>query len=96
MVKKELATFDDFRLARLGDTGVIVITGSAGHGVAHRLNGRCISAEKFKGKVLLDANTTGRYYWVDSVASAITEMGASGCKLCKPHIPDKDDKFLRR
>jgi hypothetical protein len=90
LVKRELATFDDFRQARLGDTGFIVIEGSARAPVVHKLNGRCISPDNFKVKVMLKESTAGKYYWVDTISSAALELGASACKICKPHHPDKD------
>jgi hypothetical protein len=86
---KELATFDDFRKARLDDVGFIVIKGSARSLIVHKLNGRCVSADNFRVKAL-DEKAAGSYYWVDSLSSAATELGASICKVCKPHRPDKE------
>jgi len=90
LVKRELRTFDEFRQARLGDSGFVVITDTARPAIVHKLNGRCISADNFKVKVMLDKRGTGNYYWVDSIASAASEFGASACKICKPHHPEKD------
>lgn len=89
MAKRELKTFDEFRKARLDDTGFIVIAGSARTAVVHKLNGRCVSADNFKAKMMSDGNVAGRYYWVDSVSSAALELGASSCRICKPHLPEK-------
>ena len=89
MAKKELATFDDFRRARLDDLGLIVITDTARPPIAHRLNGRCISADNFRAKVMPDGKATGKYYLVDSFSSAAVEFGASACKICKPLQPEK-------
>ncbi len=89
MTKKELATFEEFRRARLDDTGFIVITDGARSRVVHRLNGRCISADNFRNKVL-DENACGKYWLVDSVSSGIKELGASVCKICKPLKPEKE------
>jgi hypothetical protein len=87
---RELATFDDFRKARLDDAGFVVITDSARPPIVHKLNGRCITADNFKVKVMLDGMVTGKYYWADSLSSAATELGASLCKVCKPHRPEKE------
>jgi hypothetical protein len=89
-VKRELRTFDEFRQARLDDSGFIVITGAARPSIVHKLNGRCISADNFKVKVMLAESAAGKYYWVDSISSAAVELGASSCKICKPHRPEKD------
>ncbi len=90
MATKELSTFDAFRQARLYDVGFIVITDAARPPIVHKLNGPCISAEKFKTKVMLGESSTGKYYLVDSVAGALSEFRASACKLCKPQRPDKE------
>jgi hypothetical protein len=89
--KRDLGTFEDFRKARLDDVGFIVVTDDARHSsVAHKLNGRCITADNFKVRVMLDEKGTGKYYWVDSLATAGTELHASVCKVCKPHRPEKE------
>jgi hypothetical protein len=90
LAKKELTTFDEFRQARLGDTGLIVVADVARPAIAHKLNGPCISADKFKTKVLLGENSTGKYYWVDSFPTAAMELKASACKICKPLRVEKD------
>jgi hypothetical protein len=89
LAKRELATFEEFRRARLDDVGYVVTTDAARPPIVHRLNGRCISADGFKVKVVLDGRGTGKYYWVDSFSSAAQEFGASACKLCKPLSPEK-------
>jgi hypothetical protein len=89
MTKRELATFEDFRKARLEDTGFIVIADTSRTPVVHRLNGRCISADNFRVKVMEGEKASGKYYLVDTVSSGITELGASVCRLCKPLQPDK-------
>ena len=90
MLAKELGTFDEFRQARLDDVGFIVITDTARPPIVHKLNGPCITADKFKTKVMLGESSTGKYYLVDSVSSALAEFRASACKICKPQRPDKD------
>ena len=95
MANKELLTFDDFRSARLGDTGFIVIMGSARPTIVHKLNGRCVSGESFKTKVMLGESAQGKYYWADTVRSAMMELGATPCKVCRPHLPEKDAKPSR-
>lgn len=90
MTKRELATFDDFRRARLDDTGFIVIADSGRTPVLHRLNGKCISADNFRNKVMLGEGSAGKYYLVDSVSSGITELGASVCRVCRPLRPEKE------
>lgn len=89
MPKKELKSFDEFRQVRLDDTGFIAITDSARKAIVHKLNGPCVSADKFKAKVTLDQGQAGGYFWVDSVQTAAKELGASPCKVCKPHKPEK-------
>jgi hypothetical protein len=90
LVKRELRTFEEFRQARLDDKGFIVITDVTRPAIAHKLNGRCISADNFKSKMVLDGGGTGKYYWVDNFQSAALEFGASACRLCKPLRPEKD------
>jgi hypothetical protein len=90
METRELRTFDEFRQARLDDVGFVVITDTARPAIVHKLNGPCVSADNFKVKVMLGENSTGKYYLVDSVSSALSEFRASACKICKPHRPDKD------
>lgn len=89
MTKKELASFEEFRKARLDDVGFIVISDKSRKPVVHLLNGRCISADNFRNKVLGEGST-GKYYLVDNVSSGITELGASVCKICKPLRPEKE------
>jgi hypothetical protein len=89
LTKRELATFEEFRKARLDDTGFIVITDGTRSPVVHRLNGRCISADNFRNRVL-DEKASGKYWLVDSVSSGIKELGASVCRICKPLKPEKD------
>jgi hypothetical protein len=90
LTKRELVTFEEFRKARLDDTGFIVITDGTRSPVVHRLNGRCISADNFRNKVMLDEKANGKYWLVDSVSSGIKELGASVCKICKPLTPEKE------
>jgi len=90
LTNKELLNFEDFRKARLDDTGFIVITDSARPPIVHRLNGRCISAENFRTKVVLEQREKGNYYLVDTVSSGVKEFGASVCKVCKPLKADKE------
>ncbi len=89
LTSREIHTFDEFREARLNDKGFIVITDVVRPAIVHKLNGNCVSGEKFKVKVLLEKNHNGRYYWVDSVASAQLEHGASACKVCAPLRPER-------
>jgi hypothetical protein len=93
LASKELATFDEFRQKRLDDTGFIVIIDSARDAIVHKLNAPCVSAENFKVKVLLNEKRTGKYIWVDTVASGALEFGAAPCKVCKPHRPDKTSNW---
>ncbi|MDG6926361.1 MAG: hypothetical protein JRN09_07380 [Nitrososphaerota archaeon] len=88
MTKRELATFEDFRKARLDDVGFIVMVDASRSPVVHRLNGRCISADNFRNKMARGG--AGKYYQVDSVSDGIKELGASVCKLCKPLKPEKE------
>jgi hypothetical protein len=90
LASKELKSFDEFRKARLDDVGFIVITDAARPAVVHKLNGPCVSPENFNIKVMLGGSQTGKYYWADKISSATLELGASPCKICKPHRPDKN------
>jgi len=90
LASKELRTFDEFRQARLDDAGFVVITDAARPAIVHKLNGPCVSPDNFKVKVVLGEGQTGKYFWVDGISSAALELGASPCKVCKPHRPDKD------
>jgi hypothetical protein len=89
LANKELKTFDEFRQVRLDDAGFMVITDTARRAIVHKLNGPCVSADKFKARVMLGEKQTGGYYWADTVSSAALELGASPCKVCKPHRPEK-------
>jgi hypothetical protein len=90
LAKRELTSFAEFRQARLDDLGFIVIADPARPAIVHKLNGRCISPDNFKAKVMLDKKRAGKYYRVDSISTAAVELGASACKICKPHHPEKD------
>ena len=83
---KEIASFDDLRKVRLADDGYIVITDTARPTIVHKLNARCISVDSFNLKVTINQGKQGRYYWVDSVATAARKYGAKRCKTCKPEV----------
>ena len=83
---KEITSFDDLRKVRLADDGYIVITDTARPTIVHKLNARCISVDSFNLKVTINQGKQGRYYWVDSVATAARKYGAKRCKTCKPEI----------
>ena len=90
MTNRELLSFEDFRRARLNDSGFMVITDSARPPIVHRLNGKCVSAENFRTKVVVEQRASGTYYLVDTVSSGVKELGASVCKVCKPLKADKE------
>jgi hypothetical protein len=83
---KEIANFDELRKFRLADEGYFVITDSARHAIIHKVNAKCITADKFNLKVSINRRRQGSYYWVDSVATAAREFGASRCKVCRPEV----------
>ncbi|MDG6914468.1 MAG: hypothetical protein JRN23_01015 [Nitrososphaerota archaeon] len=88
MPTRELKTFDDFRQVRLDDAGFIAITDGTRHATVHKLNGQCVSADKFKAK-LLDKGQAGAYFWADTVQAAALGLGAAPCRVCKPHKAEK-------
>jgi hypothetical protein len=83
---KEILNLDDLRKVRLADQGYIVITDTARPTLVHKLNAKCISIDSFNLKVTINQGKQGRYYWVDSVATAAREYGAKRCKTCKPEV----------
>lgn len=83
---REIPTFDDLRKLRLADEGYIVITDTARPTIVHKLNARCISIDSFNVKVSLNQGKQGKYYWVDSIATAAHKYGAKRCKTCKPEV----------
>jgi hypothetical protein len=83
LATRELRTFEEFRQARLGDAGFVVITDTARPAIVHKLNGSCVSADNFNVKVMFGKNFTGKYHLVDSFQARL-EFRASACKVCKP------------
>lgn len=84
--KKEISSFEELRKIRLADEGYIVITDTTRPAIVHKLNSRCISIDNFNVKVTVNQGRQGRYYWVDSIATAAREYGAKRCKTCKPEV----------
>ncbi|MDE1854066.1 MAG: hypothetical protein KGI38_10045 [Thaumarchaeota archaeon] len=80
----EITTFEELRKLRLADEGYIVIEDTAREPIVHKINAKCISADNFNVKVTLNARRTGKYFWVDSVATAGREFAARRCKVCRP------------
>ena len=89
---REITTLDEFRKVRLDDIGFLVIVDTARSAIIHEPNSECISAEKFKERVLLNERHTGKYFWVRNISVAVGQYGASPCKKCKPGRPRKDDR----
>ena len=82
----EVRSFDELRRFRLADEGYFVITDSTGHATIHKVNAKCIKTDSFNLKVTINDRKQGRYFWVDSVATAAHEFGAKRCKVCKPEL----------
>ena len=83
---KEITSFEELRKIRLTDEGYIVITDSVRPTIVHKLNARCISVDSFNLKVSINKGREGKYYWVDSIATASRKYGANRCKTCKPEL----------
>ncbi len=83
---KEIQNFDDLRRLRLADEGYIVITDTARPAIIHKVNAKCVTADKFNLKVRINDGKKGNYFWVDSIATAAHEFGAKRCKVCKPEL----------
>ena len=83
---KEILSFDELRKLRLTDEGYFVITDTARPAIIHKVNSKCIKSDRFNLKVTLNERKQGSYYWVDSIATAAHEFGASRCKVCKPEV----------
>jgi hypothetical protein len=83
---KELLSFEDLRKFRLADEGYFVITDTARPAIVHRVNSKCIKADRFNLKVVINQRKQGSYFWVDSLATAAHEHAAKRCKVCKPEL----------
>lgn len=85
-METEISSFEELRKLRLADEGYVVITDTAREALVHRVNAKCINSESFNTKVVINARRQGRYYWVDSVATAAKAYGAKRCKVCRPEV----------
>lgn len=83
---KEISDFEELRKLRLADEGYFVITDVSRPAIVHRVNAKCITADSFNVKVVINGRKQGSYLWVDSVATASHEFGAKRCKVCKPEL----------
>jgi len=83
---KEVTSFDELRKLRLADEGYFVITDTARPAIVHKVNAKCINTDSFNVKVSLNKGKDGGYFWVDSLATASHDFGASRCKVCKPEL----------
>ncbi len=83
---KEIANFEELRKFRLADEGYFVITDSAREAIIHKVNSKCVKADSFNLKVTLNEGRQGRWFWVDSIATAAHQFGAKRCKVCKPEL----------
>jgi len=81
---KEITTIEDLRRVRLADDGYLVITDSARPAIVHKINEKCISTDSFNMKVTLNRGRQGKWYWADSLSTAMLEFEAKRCKVCKP------------
>ncbi len=86
MSSKEIDNLEELRKFRLADEGYIVITDSARPTLVHKVNAKCISIDSFNLKVSINGRKQGRYYWVDSLATASQAHQAKRCKVCKPEL----------
>jgi len=82
----EISTTKEFRQIRLRDEGVIVNTASSPPRV-HRPLCDEVTEERFQTTMIFNAGMHGKYYLRDSLAEAVKEFGAVGCKKCKPERP---------
>jgi hypothetical protein len=83
---KEIENFEELRKLRLADEGYFVITDAARPAIVHRVNSKCIKADSFNVKVVLNERKQGNYFWVDSLATAAHTYEAKRCKVCKPEV----------
>jgi len=83
---KEIQNFEELRKLRLADEGYFVITDTARPAIVHRVNSKCIKADSFNVKVVINERRQGSYFWVDSLATAAHTYGAKRCKVCKPEV----------
>ena len=83
---KEVQNFEELRRYRLADEGYFVITDTARHAIIHKVNANCIKTDSFNLKVAIEGRKQGSYFWVDSIATAAKEFGATRCKVCKPEL----------
>ncbi len=83
---KEILSFDELRKLRLADEGYFVITDNVRPAIVHRVNAKCIKADSFNLKVVINRRKQGSYFWVDSLATAARVYGAKRCKVCKPPL----------
>jgi hypothetical protein len=82
----EIRNFEELRRFRLADEGYFVITDAVREAIIHKVNAKCIKADSFNLKVTINERKEGRYYWVDSIATAAQSFGAKRCKVCKPEL----------
>jgi len=83
---KEIQNFDELRKLRLADEGYFVITDTVRGAIIHKVNSKCITADKFNLKVSINGRKQGSYFWVDSIPTAAREFGAKRCQVCKPEL----------
>ncbi len=83
---KEISNFEELRKVRLADEGYIVITDSVRPALVHKVNAKCINLDSFNVKVGINRGKQGKYFWVDSLATAAHAYGAKRCKVCKPEL----------
>ena len=79
-------TTKEFRQIRLRAEGVIVNTASSPPRV-HRSLCDEVTEERFQTTMIFNQGKQGKYYLRDSLAQAVKEFGAVGCKKCKPERP---------
>ena len=83
---KEVTSFEELRRLRLADEGYFVITDVNRDAIIHKVNSKCIKTDSFNLKVAINEGRQGRWFWVDSIATAAREFKAKRCKVCRPEL----------
>jgi hypothetical protein len=82
----EIPTTKEFRQIRLRAEGVIVNTASSPPR-AHRPLCEEVTEERFQTTMIFNEGKHGKYYLRGSLAEAVRDFGAVGCKKCRPERP---------
>jgi hypothetical protein len=82
----EISTTKEFRQIRLRAEGVIVNTASSPPR-AHRPLCEEVTEERFQTTMIFNEGKHGKYYLRGSLAEAVRDFAAEGCKKCRPERP---------